>query len=55
MVQLATAVSGKNSHSRRHMSVAGFYYPYRPGFPVYARPGRRPQPPAYVEETSTSP
>jgi hypothetical protein len=55
MIQLAAAVTGKGCHRRRHMSVAGFYYPYRPGFPVYAHSGRRPQPPAYAEETSTSP
>ena len=55
MIQLAAAVTGKGSHYRRHISVAGFYYPYRPGFPIYAHSGRRPQPPAYAEETSTSP
>jgi hypothetical protein len=55
MVQLAAVVAGKGHPCRRPISVAGFYFPYRPGFPVLAYRGRKPQPPSIVRETSSSP
>jgi len=36
------------------MSLAGFLFPYVPGFPALALPGRRPQAPAFVRRRSMS-
>ena len=55
ITQLAAAVSGKGARRLRRMSVAGFFFPYFPGFLVLAYPGRRPLPPVLVRKTSTSP
>lgn len=55
IVQLATVVAGRRARHHGHMSVSGFYYPYRPGFPMLAFRGRKPQPAAVVRETSPSP
>ena len=55
MTQLAAVVAGKGYPCRRHMSVAGFYFPYRPGFPMLAYRGRRPQAPAIFRGPSLSP
>lgn len=55
IVQLAAVVAGPSARRSGHMSVAGFYFPYRPGFPMLAYRGRKPQPAAIVRETSPSP
>ncbi len=55
MIQLAEAVTGKGARGQAHISMAGFFYPYRPGFPVFAYPGRRSLPPAMFRGTSPSP
>jgi len=55
ITQLAAAVSGKSARRSRRMSIAGFFFPYFPGFPVLAYPGRRPLPPALVRKASISP
>lgn len=55
MVQMAEAATGKGAGRLDHMSMAGFFYPYRPGFPVFAYPGRRSIPPAFGRRPSSSP
>jgi hypothetical protein len=37
------------------MSVAGFVFPYLPGFPVFAYPGRKPLAPAIIRKASFTP
>jgi hypothetical protein len=34
------------------ISVAGFFFPYYPGFPVLAYPGRKPQAPSFSRRPS---
>jgi len=34
------------------ISVAGFFFPYCPGFPVLAYPGRKPQAPVFARRPS---
>jgi hypothetical protein len=46
--QLAAAVARRRSACAGRISVASFFYPYVPGFPVYAYPGRKSLAPAYV-------
>ncbi len=46
--QLAAAITGRRrGASAVPMTVAGFSFPYLPGFPVLAYPGRRSQAPVY--------
>jgi hypothetical protein len=52
---LAAAVCGKSAGRSARMSVAGFFFPYFPGFLVLAYPGRRPLPPVLIRSTSPSP
>jgi hypothetical protein len=44
ITQLATAMARRGSAGT--ISVAGFFFPYCPGFPVVAYPGRKSQAPA---------
>lgn len=47
--QLAAAITGrKRGASSAPMTMAGFFFPYVPGFPVLAYPGRRSQAPAFT-------
>ena len=47
--QLAAAITGRRRGAgSAPMTVAGFFFPYVPGFPVLACPGRRNQAPAFV-------
>lgn len=55
MIQLAAVVAGRGARRPGHMSVDGFYFPYRPGFPMLAYRGRRPLPPAALTKPSPSP
>ncbi len=48
MTQLAAALMGRGRSRAGSISVAGFFFPYFPGFPVLAYPGRKPLPPAYM-------
>ena len=54
ITQLAAALTGRGAGRSARMSVAGFFYPYLPGFPVLAYPGRRPLAPAFVRGSSVS-
>lgn len=55
ITQLAAALRGRGSGSSGLISVAGFCFPYFPGFPVLAYPGRRPLPPSLARRTPPSP
>ena len=55
IIQLAAALTGKSARRSGRMSVAGFLFPYLPGVPVFAFPGRKPLVPALVRRASTSP
>jgi hypothetical protein len=46
--QLAAAVSRRRAQSAALISVAGFFFPYLPGFPVLAFPGRKALAPVYT-------
>ena len=46
--QLAAAISRRSRACAGRMSVAGFFFPYFPGFPVFAYPGRKPLAPVFV-------
>jgi hypothetical protein len=46
--QLAAAITGRRRESAALMSVAGFFFPYFPGFPVFAYPGRKALAPVFV-------
>jgi len=46
--QLAAALMGRRREGAALISVSGFIFPYLPGFPVLAYPGRKPQPPVFV-------
>jgi hypothetical protein len=48
ITQLAAAVCGRRRARASRMTVAGFFFPYFPGFPVLAYPGRKPLAPAYL-------
>lgn len=45
IAQLATALARRVPSRASAISVAGFFFPYRPGFPVLASPGRKCQAP----------
>jgi hypothetical protein len=46
--QLAAALAGRRRERAALISVAGFFFPYLPGFPVFAYPGRKPLAPVFV-------
>jgi hypothetical protein len=46
--QLGAAVMKRSRSSAGLISVAGFFFPYLPGFPVFAYPGRKPLAPVFV-------
>jgi hypothetical protein len=45
--QLAAAMAGRRRERAALISVAGFFFPYLPGFPVFAYPGRKSLAPAF--------
>jgi hypothetical protein len=45
---LAAAFGRRRRERALLMSVAGFFFPYFPGFPVLAYPGRKPLAPVYL-------
>jgi hypothetical protein len=49
IIQLAAAITGRNRKRgpAALISVAGFFFPYFPGFPVLAYPGRKPLAPVF--------
>jgi hypothetical protein len=53
-MRLAAVLAGRGAKRAGRMSVAGFFFPYQPGFPVLAYPGRRPMAPALVRRGSGS-
>ena len=55
ITQLAAAVTGRVARRSGRMSVAGFFFPYLPGFPVFAYPGRKPLAPAIIRKASLTP
>jgi hypothetical protein len=56
ITQLAAVISGRRQRgSVVPMTVAGFFYPYFPGFPVLAYPGRRSLAPAYQRKSAHRP
>jgi hypothetical protein len=56
ITQLAAVITGRRRHgSVVPMTVAGFFYPYFPGFPVLAYPGRRSLAPAYLRKSAHRP
>ena len=48
ITQLAAALSSHGRIGYGHISVASFFFPYLPGFPVFAYPGRKPLAPVYA-------
>jgi hypothetical protein len=46
--QLGAALTGRRRERAALISVAGFSFPYLPGFPVLAYPGRKPLAPVFV-------
>jgi hypothetical protein len=48
--QLAAAMAGRGRAGA--ISVAGFFFPYCPGFPVLVSAGRKPQAPAFPRRPS---
>jgi hypothetical protein len=46
--QLAAALAGRRRERAALISVAGFFFPYLPGFPVFAYPGRKSLAPVFV-------
>lgn len=46
--QMSAAMARRNRASASRISVAGFFFPYLPAFPVFAFPGRKPVAPVYV-------
>jgi len=52
MTQLAAALMGRGRARAASISVAGFFFPYYPGFPVLACPGRRALAPAFSARPS---
>ena len=46
--QLGAALTGRRRERAAKISVAGFSFPYLPGFPVLAYPGRKPLAPVFV-------
>lgn len=52
ITQLAAALVRRGRVHAGSISVAGFFFPYDPGFPVLAYPGRKPVAPAYPRRPS---
>jgi hypothetical protein len=48
ITQLAAAITGRRGERADLISVTGFFFPYFPGFPVFAYPGRKPLAPVFV-------
>lgn len=48
ITQLAAALAHGRRSAKGLISVAGFFFPYLPGFPVFAYPGRKPLAPVYA-------
>lgn len=46
--QLAAALTGRRRERSALISMAGFFFPYLPGFPVLSYPGRKPLAPVFV-------
>jgi hypothetical protein len=56
ITQLAAVITGRRRRgSVVPMTVAGFFFPYFPGFPVLAYPGRRSLAPAYPRKSAHRP
>jgi len=56
ITQLAAVITGRRRLGNVvPMTVAGFFYPYLPGFPVLAYPGRRSLAPAYPRKSAHRP
>ncbi len=55
ITQLAEAVLGRGARRSGRISVAGFLFPYLPGFPVLAYHGRKPLAPAIIRKASFTP
>lgn len=53
IAQLAGALTRRVPSRAAAISVAGFFYPYSPGFPALAYPGRKPQAPFDMRHTSS--
>ena len=54
ITQLAAVLGGRGAGRSGRMSLAGFFFPYVPGFPALAFPGRRPLAPVFVRRRTTS-
>ena len=52
ITQLAAAMVRRGRSRVGSISLAGFFFPYDPGFPVLAYPGRKPQAPVYPRRPS---
>jgi hypothetical protein len=52
ITQLAAALGGRARARAARISVAGFFFPYAPGFPLLACPGRKAIPPAYAARSA---
>ena len=54
VTQLATALSRRVPSRASTISVAGFFFPYCPGFPALAYPGRKAQAPVFGRQPASS-
>jgi hypothetical protein len=52
ITQLAAVLGGRGAGRSGRMSLAGFFFPYVPGFPALALSGRRPLAPVFVGRRS---
>jgi hypothetical protein len=52
ITQLAAGMVRRGRVRAGAISVAGFFFPYYPGFPVLAYPGRKPLAPVYPRRPS---
>jgi len=48
ITQLGAAMTRRSRIGAGSISVASFFFPYFPGFPVFAYPGRKPLAPVFV-------
>jgi hypothetical protein len=48
ITQLGAAMTTRIRNGAGRISVAGFFFPYFPGFPVFAYPGRKPLAPVFA-------
>lgn len=48
LTQLGAALTRRSGNGSGRISVSGFFFPYFPGFPVFAYPGRKPLAPVYA-------